>query len=59
MVVHGCKERLSDEDDRKDLEKRYEAVLEILNGEPARITMKPGSDSKQHILPELGNINEI
>jgi uncharacterized membrane protein len=59
MVVHGCKERLSDDGDRQDLEERFEAALEILNSEPARITMKPGPDSEQHILPELGNINAI
>jgi len=47
MVVHGCKERLSDEDDRKDLERRYEAALEILNGEPVRAALNPESDSRQ------------
>jgi uncharacterized membrane protein len=31
MVVHGCKEKLSADDDREDLEKRYEAAVEILN----------------------------
>ena len=40
MVVHGCKERLSDEDDRKDLERRYEAALEILNGESVSMVLK-------------------
>ncbi|MGA9261847.1 MAG: DUF2254 family protein [Desulfobacterales bacterium] len=59
MVVHGCKERLSDDDDRRDLEKRYEAALEILNGAPMRITLIPESESRQHILPELESINEI
>jgi uncharacterized membrane protein len=47
MVVHGCKERLSDDDDRKDLEKRYEAALEILNGARMRITSNPESESRQ------------
>jgi len=47
MVVHGCKERLSDEDDRKDLERRYEAALEMLNGEPVRAFLNPESDSRQ------------
>ena len=32
MVVHGCKEKLLSDDDRKDLEKRYEAAIEALNG---------------------------
>jgi hypothetical protein len=40
MVVHGCKERLSDEDDRKDLDRRYEAALEMLNGEPVSMVLK-------------------
>ena len=31
MVVHGCKKKLSADDDREDLEKRYEAAVEILN----------------------------
>jgi hypothetical protein len=47
MVFHGCKERLSADDDREDLEKRYEAAIEILNGEPVRITLNPESDSQQ------------
>jgi uncharacterized membrane protein len=47
MVVHGCKERLSDDDDRKDLERRYEAALEMLNGEPVHAALNPGSDSRQ------------
>ena len=37
MVVHGCEEKLSVDEDREDLEKRYEAAVEILNGEPERI----------------------
>ena len=47
MVFHGCKERLSADDDREDLEKSYEAAIEILNGEPVRITLNPESDSQQ------------
>jgi hypothetical protein len=30
MVVNGCKEKLLSDDDRKDLEKRYDAAVEIL-----------------------------
>jgi len=30
MVAHGCKEKLSADDDRKDLEKRYEATFKAL-----------------------------
>jgi uncharacterized membrane protein len=30
MVVYGCKEKLLSDDDRKDLEKRYDAAVEIL-----------------------------
>jgi uncharacterized membrane protein len=37
MVVHGCKEKLLSDDDRKDLEKRYGAAVDILNEEPERI----------------------
>ena len=37
MVVRGCKEKLTADDDREDLEKRYEAAVEILNEEPERI----------------------
>jgi uncharacterized membrane protein len=44
MVVNGCKERLSDDDDRKDLEKRYEAALEILKREPVPIALNSESD---------------
>lgn len=47
MVVRGCKEKLSELDDREDLEKRYEAALEILNGEPVRIALDSQSDSQQ------------
>jgi uncharacterized membrane protein len=47
MVVHGCKEKLSADDDREDLEKRYEAAFEILNGTPMRTTLNPESDSRQ------------
>jgi hypothetical protein len=47
MVVHGCKEKLSADDDREDLEKRYEAAFEILNGTPVRTTLNPESDSRQ------------
>jgi uncharacterized membrane protein len=32
MVFHGCKEELTADDDRGDLEKRYEAAVEIING---------------------------
>ncbi|MEN8780004.1 MAG: DUF2254 domain-containing protein [Desulfobacterales bacterium] len=39
MVVRGCKEKLSADDDREDLEKRYEAALEILNGAPGSTTI--------------------
>jgi len=47
MVVHGGKERLSDDDDRKDLDLRYEAALEILNGESVRTAWNPESDFRQ------------
>jgi uncharacterized membrane protein len=47
MVAHGCKERLTADDDREDLERRYEAVLEILDGEPVRTAWNPESDSRQ------------
>jgi hypothetical protein len=40
-VAHGCKESFSADDDRKDLEKRYEAVVKTCNGEPASIALNP------------------
>ncbi len=40
MVVRGCKEKLSADDDREDLEKRYEAAFEILNGESVSMDLK-------------------
>jgi uncharacterized membrane protein len=43
MVAHGCKETLAADDDRKDLEKRYEAAVKTLNGEPNRIDLNPKS----------------
>jgi uncharacterized membrane protein len=43
MVAHGCKETLSADNDRKDLEKRYEAVVKTLDGEPVRIDLNPES----------------
>ena len=59
MVVHGCKEKLSADDDRKDLEKRYEAALEIINREPVRIALNSESDSQQKKQSKLENHNEI
>jgi uncharacterized membrane protein len=47
MVVHGCKEKLLADDDREDLEKRYEAALEIINREPVRFALNSESDSQQ------------
>jgi uncharacterized membrane protein len=41
LVADGCKESLSAEDDRKDLEKRYEAVVKTCNAEPASIALNP------------------
>jgi uncharacterized membrane protein len=41
LVTHGCKESLSADDDRKDLEKRYEVAVKTLNGEPASIALNP------------------
>jgi uncharacterized membrane protein len=35
MVAHGCREKLSADDDRQDFEKCYEAVSQILNAESA------------------------
>ena len=43
MVAYGCKETLSADDDRKDLEKRYEAVVKALDGEPVPIDLNPES----------------
>jgi hypothetical protein len=37
MVARGCKETLSADDDRKDLEKRHEAIVNALDREPVRI----------------------
>ncbi len=34
MIAHGCREKLSADDDRKDLEKRYEAAVKALDMEP-------------------------
>ena len=39
MVVRGCKEKLSADDDLEDLEKRYEAAVEILNRAPGSTTI--------------------
>jgi uncharacterized membrane protein len=39
MVAHGCKETLSADDDRKDLDKRYEAAVKTLNEESVRIDL--------------------
>ena len=43
MVAHGCKETLSADDDRKDLDKRYEAAVKTLNEESVRIDLNPES----------------
>ncbi len=45
MVVHGCEETLSADDDRKDLAKRYEAAVKALDGEPVRIDLTQESYS--------------
>ena len=37
VVAHGCKEKLSADDDRKDLEKRYEAAFKALKEKHADI----------------------
>jgi uncharacterized membrane protein len=38
MVIHGCRDRLSADNDREDLENRYRKVVKALNESPARIT---------------------
>jgi uncharacterized membrane protein len=43
MVAHGCKETLSADDDRKDLDKRYEAAVKTLNEESVRIDLNTES----------------
>jgi uncharacterized membrane protein len=39
LVAHGCIAKLSADDDRKDLEKRYEVAVKTLKGEPASIAL--------------------
>ncbi|MGD8293308.1 MAG: hypothetical protein PVF37_16475 [Desulfobacterales bacterium] len=45
-VAQGCKETLPADSDRKDLEKRYEAVAKALEGEPVRIDLKTESHTQ-------------
>ena len=45
MVAHGCEEKLSADDDRKDLKKCYEAAVKALNGEPLSIALNTESFS--------------
>lgn len=33
MVIHGCKDKLSADDGRRDLEARYETALKTINGD--------------------------
>ena len=37
LVAHGCKKKLSADDDYKDLEKCYKAAVKALNGKPVSI----------------------
>ena len=39
LVAHGCKEKLSADDDYKDLENRYEAAVKALNGETVGVSL--------------------
>jgi len=47
MVAQGCKETLPADSDREDLEKRYEAVVKALDGEPVRIDLNTESHTQQ------------
>ncbi|MFZ0242733.1 MAG: DUF2254 domain-containing protein [Desulfobacterales bacterium] len=41
MVVNGCKKNLTADEDRADLEKRYEAAVKALEHDPTRIEPSP------------------
>ena len=58
MVVNGCKENLAAEEDRSDLEKRYEAALRALGKDPACEGLDPDLHSRrQEMLGLQGQVD--
>jgi uncharacterized membrane protein len=49
LVAQGCKEKLSADDDRKDLEKRYEAAVKTCNGSIVLGRKKPALENNNEI----------
>ncbi len=59
MVAHGCREKLSEGDDREDLQKQYAAAVKALDLEPIPIDLNPESHSLQPKTPDLERPSEI
>ena len=59
MVAHGCREKLSEDDDREDLQKQYAAAVKALDLEPIPIDLNPESHSLQQKSPDLERPSEI